>query len=84
MSADGFHLEYQGLVSTTVRTLKLVSISTAILSLIGGPVYLYATLGSGGYAVVKVASATGFTCFGLFTTGVHDQKRACSCGACAT
>jgi hypothetical protein len=57
-------------VSSTIRTLKFVSISTALLTLIGSPLYLSQVLGTSDYAVAKVASATGFTLFGLFTTGV--------------
>lgn len=63
-----WELEYEGLVSSTIRTLKLVSITTAVLSLIGSPTYLYYTL-DGSYSAVKVLAASGFMCFGLFTTG---------------
>jgi hypothetical protein len=63
-----WQLEYQGVVSVAIRSLKLVSITTAVLSLIGSPAYLYYTLDSG-YTAVKVLAASGFTCFGLFTTG---------------
>jgi hypothetical protein len=62
-------LEYEGAVSTTIRTLKMVSITTATLSLLGGPAYLSYTL-DGSYTAAKVIAATGFMCFGVFTTGV--------------
>jgi hypothetical protein len=62
-------LEYTGVVSTTIRTLKIVSMGTALLSLIGSPTYLYYTL-DGTYGAAKIFAASGFMCFGLFTTGV--------------
>jgi len=67
--ADEWNLEYTGVVSSTVRTLKLVSIGTATLSLVGSSLYIMATM-DGQYTAVKVMAASGFTCFGLFTTGM--------------
>lgn len=57
-------------MSTTIRTLKMVSIATASLSLVGSPIYIMATM-DGQYTAVKVMAASGFTLFGLFTTGEH-------------
>jgi hypothetical protein len=48
--------------------LQVVSLTTATLSLIGSPLYILATM-DGQYTAVKVMAASGFTCFGLFTTG---------------
>ena len=64
----GWSLEYQGTVSTTIRTLKAVSITTAGMALLGCPPYLYFTL-DGTYTALKVLSAVGFSSFGVFTTG---------------
>ena len=49
--------------------LQVVSLTTATLSLIGSPLYILATM-DGQYTAVKVMAASGFTCFGLFTTGM--------------
>ena len=68
ISEDEWNLEYSGVVSSTIRTLKLVSIATATMSLIGSPLYIIATM-DGQYTAVKVMAASGFTLFGLFTTG---------------
>lgn len=67
---DGWALEYEGTVSTSIRTLKMVSITTAGMALLGCPPYLYLTL-DGTYTAVKIMSAVGFSSFGLFTTGAH-------------
>eukprot|EP00892_Ulva_mutabilis_P012704 jgi/Ulvmu1/9806/UM056_0046.1 len=66
---EDWQLEYSGVVSSTVRTLKMVSIATATLSLMGSPLYIVATM-DGQYTAAKIMAASGFTCFGLFTTGL--------------
>jgi hypothetical protein len=70
LGAPSWELMYEGAVSKSVRTLKMVSMATAVMSLIGSPAYLYMTL-DGQYTAVKIMAATGFTCFGLFTTGTR-------------
>jgi hypothetical protein len=74
---DKWKLEYEGALSSTIRTLKMVSLSTAVLSLVGSPLYIMATM-DGQYTAVKVMAASGFTCFGLFTTGMPDSDTAMS------
>jgi hypothetical protein len=66
-------LQYEGTVSATIQTLKMVSITTATLSLLGSPAYLYCTL-DGSYTAAKVLAASGFMCFGVFTTGTLPER----------
>lgn len=77
VSSSQWQLEYTGVVSSTIKTLKRVSLGTAAMSMIGSPLYLAYAM-DGTYGAVKVFSATGFTCFGLFTTGVPSRAPACA------
>lgn len=61
-------IHYEGQMSKAIKTLKMVSIGTATMSLVGSPLYLCYAL-DGTFGAVKVFSAVGFTCFGVFTTG---------------